>query len=73
MGPSTDPMAVVSTTGKVYGVSSLRLVDASTFPILPPGHIQATVCKYNELSSDVDKNARLTMYGLRRTSRKVCG
>ena len=45
MGPSTNPMAVVSTTGKVHGVNGLRVVDASTFPLLPPGHCQATVCK----------------------------
>ncbi|KAL9616348.1 MAG: hypothetical protein Q9160_008768 [Pyrenula sp. 1 TL-2023] len=44
MGPPSDPKAVVSTTGLVYGVTGLRVVDASTFPLAPPGHCQATVC-----------------------------
>ena len=45
MGRGPDTGAVVDTHGKVFGVSSLRLVDASTFPLLPPGHCQSTVCK----------------------------
>ncbi|KAL8733573.1 MAG: hypothetical protein Q9166_001981 [cf. Caloplaca sp. 2 TL-2023] len=51
MGAQSNPMAVVSTTGKVYGVKSLRVVDASTFPILPPGHSQATVCEKTALAN----------------------
>ena len=45
MGPASDPMAVVSSTGKVYGVQSLRVVDASIFPFLPPGYPQGTICQ----------------------------
>ena len=45
MGQLADPMAVVSSTGKVIGVEKLRLVDASAFPILPPGQPIGTVCK----------------------------
>lgn len=45
MGKPDDHMAVVSTTGKVFGVERLRLVDASAFPFLPPGQPSATVCK----------------------------
>ncbi|SPQ24137.1 4d25f1c3-c0df-41a7-9ea4-2e88fa6da211 [Thermothielavioides terrestris] len=37
MGKRSDPMAVVDSTGKVYGVSNLRVIDASTFPFLLPG------------------------------------
>ena len=31
--------------GKVFGVSGLRVVDASAFPVAPPGHIMASVCE----------------------------
>jgi choline dehydrogenase len=41
MGVSSDPSAVVDSTAKVFGVSVLRVVDASVFPILPPGHPQS--------------------------------
>jgi choline dehydrogenase len=43
MGRSNDTMAVVDTKARVYGVRGLRVVDASAFPFLPPGHPQATV------------------------------
>lgn len=32
MGPSSDPMAVVDQHGKVHGIDSLRVVDASIMP-----------------------------------------
>ncbi|KAI0481328.1 glucose-methanol-choline oxidoreductase [Xylariaceae sp. FL0804] len=37
MGKYSDPNAVVGTTGKVYGVNGLRVIDASAFPFLLPG------------------------------------
>ncbi|TVY83212.1 Versicolorin B synthase [Lachnellula suecica] len=43
MGKSTDSLAVVDNHAKVFGVTGLRVVDASTFPLLPPGHPQGTV------------------------------
>lgn len=43
MGRPSDPLAVVDKKMKVYGVEKLRVVDASSFPFLPPGHPQATV------------------------------
>ncbi|KAL3494844.1 hypothetical protein BJX62DRAFT_196889 [Aspergillus germanicus] len=42
MGKESDPLAVVDATGKVYGVQSLRVVDASIFPTLPAGHPQSS-------------------------------
>ena len=44
MGKPEDVHAVVDTRGVVRGVKRLRIVDASIFPFLPPGHTQATVC-----------------------------
>ncbi|THW53826.1 GMC oxidoreductase [Aureobasidium pullulans] len=43
MGRIDDKMAVVDSKARVYGVQGLRVVDASAFPFLPPGHPQATV------------------------------
>lgn len=45
MGKVEDPMAVVDTHAKVIGVTGLRVVDASSFAVLPPGHPVSTVCK----------------------------
>ena len=45
MGTPDDPMAVVDSHCKVFGVNNLRVVDASAFPFLPPGHPQGTVCE----------------------------
>lgn len=45
MGTSDDEMAVVDSQARVYGVQGVRVVDASAFPFLPPGHPQSTVCK----------------------------
>ncbi|HSV83078.1 MAG TPA: GMC family oxidoreductase N-terminal domain-containing protein [Ramlibacter sp.] len=35
MGRADDPLAVVDTQGRVKGVGSLRVVDASIFPVVP--------------------------------------
>ena len=43
MGKKSDKMAVVDTNFRVFGTTNLRIVDASAFPFLPPGHPQATV------------------------------
>ena len=42
MSLPNGPMAVVDNGGKVFGVNGLRVVDASVFPFLPPGHPQST-------------------------------
>ena len=51
MGRKGDAMAVVDSKCRVYGVERLRVVDASSFPFLPPGHPMSTVCKYIWLPS----------------------
>jgi choline dehydrogenase len=43
MGRTDDAMAVVDLKARVIGVQALRLVDASSFALLPPGHPQNTV------------------------------
>ncbi|KAF7557581.1 hypothetical protein G7Z17_g624 [Cylindrodendrum hubeiense] len=43
MGKPNDKMAVIDSKARVYGVKGLRVVDASAFPILIPGHPQGTV------------------------------
>ena len=45
MGKNNDTMAVVDTQARVYGVQRLRVVDASAFPFLTPGHPQSVVCE----------------------------
>lgn len=45
MGVKGDPMAVVDSRARVYGVDGLRVVDASAFPFNPPGHPMSAVCK----------------------------
>ena len=43
MGKDIDSGAVVDTHARVMGVDGLRVVDASAFPLLPPGHPQSTI------------------------------
>ena len=45
MGKANDTMAVLDSKARVYGVRGLRVVDASAFPVLPPGHPSSTVCE----------------------------
>ncbi|MCJ1468442.1 hypothetical protein MMC07_007071 [Pseudocyphellaria aurata] len=52
MGRRDDPMAVVDSAGRVFGTQSLRVVDASSFPFLPPGHPQANVYMLAEKIAD---------------------
>ena len=52
MGLANDSMAVVDSHARVIGVDSLRVVDASSFGLLPPGHPQATVYAFAEKIAD---------------------
>lgn len=47
MGKKGDLNAVLDSQARVYGVSGLRVVDASAFPVLGPGHPTATVCEFH--------------------------
>ena len=52
MGKSGDDSAVVDNRARVFGVEGLRVVDASAFPLLPPGHPQSTVYALAEKIAD---------------------
>ena len=45
MGMINHSMAVLDSKARVYGVQGLRVVDASAFPVLPPGHPSSTICE----------------------------
>ena len=54
MGKSSDKLAVVDSTMRVFGTRRLRVIDASSFPFLPPGHPQSTVYALSEkLASEI--------------------
>jgi choline dehydrogenase len=42
MGPESDPLAVVDANLKPYGLSGLRIVDASIMPTMPSANTNAT-------------------------------
>ncbi|KAL8759408.1 MAG: hypothetical protein Q9199_000777 [Rusavskia elegans] len=52
MGRRNNTNAVVDSKAKVFGVQGLRVVDASAFPLLPPGHPQASVYMLAEKIAD---------------------
>ncbi|KAK2050614.1 alcohol oxidase [Colletotrichum somersetense] len=52
MGRRDDPTAVVDSSAKVIGVERLRVVDASSLALLPPGHPQALIYALAEKIAD---------------------
>ncbi|KAJ5972442.1 Glucose-methanol-choline oxidoreductase [Penicillium vulpinum] len=57
MGQAKDPQAVVDSKARVIGVDALRVVDASAFPLLPPGHPQSTIYALAEkIACDISGN-----------------
>ena len=58
MGVSNDTMAVLDSQARVYGTQNLRVVDASSFPFLTPGHPMATIYALAEkIAADILGNA----------------
>jgi choline dehydrogenase len=54
MGKVDDEMAVVDSKGRVIGVNGLRVVDASAFALLPPGHpVSTTYGLAEKISADI--------------------
>ncbi|EFQ35400.1 GMC oxidoreductase [Colletotrichum graminicola] len=52
MGRESDPMAVIDSKARVFGVNGVRVVDASALPVLLPGHIQGTIYGLAEKIAD---------------------
>jgi choline dehydrogenase len=52
MGQANDTLAVVDSKARVFGVEGLRVVDASAFPFLAPGHPQSGVYMLAEKIAD---------------------
>lgn len=52
IGPASDTHAVVDSNCRVHGIDNLRVVDASVFPSLPNGNINAPVIMVAEKMSD---------------------
>ena len=52
IGPSSDPEAVLDSNFRVYGVSNLRVVDASVFPKIPGFFIVSCVYMIAEKAAD---------------------
>ncbi|XP_028134084.1 glucose dehydrogenase [FAD, quinone]-like [Diabrotica virgifera virgifera] len=55
MGPPSDPYAVVDPELRVYGVSGLRVIDASIMPFITNGNINAPVIMIGEKGADLIK------------------
>ncbi|KAK6227320.1 choline dehydrogenase [Colletotrichum tabaci] len=52
MGRRDDPTAVTDSLARVIGVEGLRVVDASSLALLPPGHPQALIYALAEKIAD---------------------
>jgi choline dehydrogenase len=53
MGPASDPLAVVDHAGRVHGIESLRVVDASIMPFGPRGNLHFPVVAIAEKIADM--------------------
>jgi 4-pyridoxate dehydrogenase len=53
MGPASDAMSVLDPELRVHGIDGLRVVDASAFPDLVGGNINAAVIMLAERASDL--------------------
>nr|XP_023022654.1 glucose dehydrogenase [FAD, quinone]-like [Leptinotarsa decemlineata] len=60
MGPESDPYAVVDPQLRVYGISGLRVIDASIMPFITNGNINAPVIMIGEKGADLVKSYWLT-------------
>ena len=52
MGVENDEMAVIDSKARVFGTKGLRVVDASSFPMLLPGHPSGTIYALAEKIAD---------------------
>ncbi|EEB16965.1 glucose dehydrogenase precursor, putative [Pediculus humanus corporis] len=68
MGAPNDPTAVVDPRLRVYGISNLRVIDASIMPRITSGNIQAPVIMIGEKGADLVKEDWLFNYNRARRS-----
>lgn len=69
MGPDTDPMAVVDQSGRVRGITALRVVDTSIFPLIPTRGPNATTVMVGErIAHDIDAESASAGVSRSRTS-----
>lgn len=52
MGTANDPAAVVDSTGRIHGITALRVIDASIFPDIPSAATNPTVIMTAEILAD---------------------
>jgi len=55
MGPASDPMAVVDASGRVHGLSGLRVADAAIMPTIPRANTNLTAIMIGERIADLMK------------------
>ena len=58
MGPASDPMAVVDSSGNVHGLEGIRVVDASIMPDCVRANINVTTMMIGEKIADAVKEGR---------------
>ncbi|KAL8278713.1 hypothetical protein RQP46_008782 [Phenoliferia psychrophenolica] len=63
MKPRKDG-GVLDSRLRVYGTTGLRVIDASSFPSLPPGHPQSTIYALAEKGSDLIKEDNRHQHGM---------
>ena len=59
MGRSDDPQAVTDAAGLVHGTEGLRVVDASLFPTIPNGNLNAPTIMVAERIADLIRGSEL--------------
>jgi 5-(hydroxymethyl)furfural/furfural oxidase len=58
MGRPDDPLAVTDSSGRVYGVSGLRICDASLIPSIPCANTNIPTIMVAERVADLIKEER---------------
>jgi choline dehydrogenase-like flavoprotein len=53
MGPNNDPLAVVNSELKIYGIKNLRVIDASIMPAIVGGNTNAPTIMIGEKGADM--------------------
>jgi hypothetical protein len=74
MGTPDDPMAVVDSAGRVYGIENLRVADASIMPSLPRANTNIPVIMFAEKISQsiLERSARFHGRMLGRHCARIC-